>query len=83
MSKLSDFVAIRATVIVKRDSIGLLISPASKISQRQMVECRECISSALDDHMHDFDATQNDAGTAKIFESQRWTGATLDGTVVL
>ena len=38
---------------------------------------------AVDDHVHEGDAAQNDACTTKIVEAQHRSGATLDGTVVL
>jgi hypothetical protein len=38
---------------------------------------------AFDDHVHEFDATRNDARTTKALEAQHRSGATLDGTVVL
>jgi hypothetical protein len=35
------------------------------------------------DHMHRFDARQDDAGTTKILEAHHWFDNPLDGPVVL
>jgi hypothetical protein len=35
------------------------------------------------DHVHEFDAGGKDAGAAKIFEAERRSGSTFDGTAVL
>ena len=37
----------------------------------------------LGDHVHEFNATQQDAGAAKILESQHGAGTTLDRPMVL
>src|ERR1700730_19200069 len=35
------------------------------------------------DHVHEFDAGEEDAGAAKILEAEHWSGSAFNGTVVL
>ena len=35
------------------------------------------------DHVHEFDAGEKNAGTAKVLEAEHRSGSTFDGTVVL
>jgi hypothetical protein len=38
---------------------------------------------SLADHVHDFDACQDDASAAKILEAHHWPDNALDGAVIL
>ena len=52
------------------------------ISGRRLIAA-STVHLSLDDHMHDFDAAQQDARTAKILESEHGSRASLDRPVIL
>lgn len=54
----------------------------------ELLRCRHSFSIGADhlplfDHVHRFDASNDDGGTHKGFESHHWSGDPLDGPMVL